>query len=95
MTAAEIIDVIEGRLELAAQQCNSTWFDHNDGVIRGLLWAMTGKDPGTRLLSRVRDIYRAMGARIKEADGHFHYALPGRPDSDLDECALCSAQEKP
>jgi len=43
---------IADRLKEGASQCNSAWFDHNDGVVRGLLWALTGEDPGTYLLSR-------------------------------------------
>ena len=84
LSKAEIVDVIMERLHEAECQCNSAWLHHNDGVIRGLLWAMTGKDHGTNLLARPIDILKAVGAIVKEADGQLHYELPDLPPVVLD-----------
>jgi len=35
------------RLKAMEASCNSTHLVHNDGVVRGLLWALTGVDPGS------------------------------------------------
>lgn len=94
-TREEIIAAVLERVEEAEGQVGQLWFAHNDGVLRGLLWALTGLDPGTRLFSRVEDIYKTIGAQTKQVADHIHYALPGRPDSDLDECDICNPPGQP
>ena len=89
MTEAEIRAAVEDRVDAGEGQCNSGWFMHNDGVVRGQLWALTGEDPGTHLFNRVADIYRGMGAKVVEVRGHFHYAMPGEPDDTADDCDVC------
>jgi hypothetical protein len=38
-------------------QCNSTWIAHYDGVLRGLLWALTGADPGVELSTDMARVF--------------------------------------
>ena len=44
---AGIQKAIINRLDAIDSSCNSWHIQHNEGVIRGLLWALTGKDPET------------------------------------------------
>lgn len=46
LTEREIKLTILNRLEAATSSCNSYHINHVTGVIRGLLWALTGNDPG-------------------------------------------------
>jgi hypothetical protein len=50
MTDDQIRQAIVDRLMAIRGTCNSTHITHNEGVFRGLIWALTGKDPGTYLL---------------------------------------------
>lgn len=49
LTKNEIRKAIINRLEAAQGQCNSHYMNHFDGVLRGLLWALNGEDPGAHL----------------------------------------------
>lgn len=69
---------ILNRMQEATTQCNSTWFMHNDGVIRGLLWALTGKDPGTWLLQRYPEkILKLAGIPYTKDKEMLHWSYDG------------------
>ena len=53
MTEAEIRKAIIGRLKAVNGSCNMHHICHNDGVFRGLIWALTGSDPGSYLTADV------------------------------------------
>lgn len=65
---AQIRDAIRNRLEAASESCNSTHLTHTGGVIRGLIWALTGEDPGTRLLHDVSRTLELAGIPYKLKD---------------------------
>ena len=47
MSPDDIRRAIVARLRAVNGSCNRSHLDHTDGVIRGLLWALTGVDHGT------------------------------------------------
>lgn len=49
LTMQEIRTIIGDRLDLVKESINERFVDHSDGIIRGLLWAINGKDPGSEL----------------------------------------------
>jgi hypothetical protein len=66
---------IVARLEYA--QHNRADLDHTDGILRGLLWALTEKDPGTYLTADVARTLRLAGIPVKEQGDKVVYPLPG------------------
>jgi hypothetical protein len=38
------------RMRALSESANASHRDHNDGVLRGLIWALTGSDPGTGII---------------------------------------------
>lgn len=90
MTDDAIRQVIEERLQAVAESCNSTHIRHNEGVVRGLLWALNGKDPGTNLFHDAKQVYDLMGVPTRDRGDHFHYAMTLDP-KELDEpCEFCN-----
>ena len=70
LTEAQIRDVIKSRLEAIQGSCNSAHIHHNDGVFRGLIWALTGEDPGhylTKDCARLLDL--AGVPYVRDSDG--------------------------
>jgi hypothetical protein len=61
LTEAQIRTAIVNRLDALSGSCNRTHIDHNDGVIRGLLWALTGKDPGCYLTANTLALCQLAG----------------------------------
>lgn len=55
---------------------NMFHYDHQDGVFRGLLWALTGEDPGYGLLTRrAEDLLRLAGVPYRKvAEGRLEFA---------------------
>jgi hypothetical protein len=45
MNETLIKEAIINRFDAMNSSCNSHHINHNEGVIRGLLWALTGTDP--------------------------------------------------
>lgn len=96
MTKSEIMAVIEDRLNAVEHSCNSTHTAHTDGVLRGLIWAYTGKDPGYHLLGRIIDIYKLMDVPTRLMGDHFHYSLK-TTESDIEKelnqkCEYCKPE---
>ncbi len=44
MTKRDIQIAILGRIKAIEGSCNSYYHNYTDGTIRGLIWALTGKD---------------------------------------------------
>lgn len=65
------------RLGALESSCNSTHITHNAGVLRGLLWALTGKDPGTLSDGRTVRVLQLAGIPCTEKDGVVTYVTPG------------------
>lgn len=84
MTDHEIRLLILERLRVVSGSCNSTHLTHNDGVFRGLLWAMTGRDPGTRLLEDVGRILEAASIPFERVgeEVRWTYDEPGVVEDD-------------
>ena len=72
MTEDETRAVIERRLDIL---CESTAnLPHAEGLLRGLLWAMTGTDPGPYPAQDTAAICQAAGIPWhKGEDGLIHY----------------------
>jgi hypothetical protein len=56
---------ILNRLDAMESSCNQWHLYHNDGVLRGLLWAFTGTDPGTHLSDDVQNVLNLAGFETK------------------------------
>ena len=63
MSADAIRRVLIARLRAADGRCGDVYLAHTDGVVRGLLWALTGMDHGTELTRDVAHVFDL--ARIK------------------------------
>jgi hypothetical protein len=61
MSAHQIRLAICERLKAIDGSCNQTHITHNEGVFRGLVWALTGKDPGTDLLVNTETLLKLVG----------------------------------
>lgn len=69
LTKYQIKLAILERLTALSGNCNSSLLSHTDGVIRGLVWAFTGKDPGTYLTEDTAKIFDLVGiVYIREGD---------------------------
>lgn len=65
--AVERIDALRG-------SCNEGHITHNDGVLRGLIWAMTGKDPGTYITEDMARVFTLLGIPyVKKPGGMLEY----------------------
>ncbi len=80
MTADEIRRTILARLKAVVGSCNRTHLDHNDGVFRGLLWALTGVDHGCYLLRDVPRLLALAGIPCRVEDDELVHATPDDPD---------------
>lgn len=91
MTPDQIRAAILDRIDAAEGQCNSGYMMHADGVVRGLLWALTGADPGTRLFDDISKILSLAGLPVRVMpDGHVHYATTVDDFAELDKrCRYC------
>lgn len=69
--------VVENRLDAMEGSCNSTHLAHNDGVLRGLLWALTGADPGTHLSEDVQRVLELAGFKAWRDGDRVRYEEKG------------------
>lgn len=84
MTDDGIRRAILNRIEAAQQSCNSTHLCHNEGVVRGLLWALTGEDHGTYLLADTERVFRLAGIPCRREGDRVIHAVPGDDDWPAD-----------
>jgi hypothetical protein len=75
MTKTQIREAVLDRLEAMNGSCNSGHIDHNDGTLRGLIWALTGEDPGCYLTKDVARVLDLAGIPYERRDGRLHYNL--------------------
>jgi len=69
------------RMNAIDQSCNSTHMTHNFGVLRGLLWALNGNDPGTLSAALAADILKLAGIPCRDApNNQIEHATPGDAD---------------
>jgi hypothetical protein len=61
MTTHQIQQAALERIHAVSGSCNSAHIAHNDGVLRGLIWALTGDDPGTYLTTDMERVFRLLG----------------------------------
>ena len=61
MSADGMRSALLARLKAADGMCGQVYLAHTDGIVRGLLWALTGKDHGTELTRDVADVLRLAG----------------------------------
>lgn len=82
MSKDQIRRAVLNRLEALQAGGGETHLDHNDGVLRGLLWAMSGEDPGTYLSENVSNVLTLAGIPWRRDDSieMIIHAEPG--DSD-------------
>lgn len=78
LTPNEIRAAIEGLIDAMSDSCNSGHIDHTDGVLRGLLWALTGQDHGTYLSEDMGNVLTLARIPYTEGeDGFLYYDLKG------------------
>jgi hypothetical protein len=75
MTHAEIQEIIVSRLDAINGSCNSAHLDHTDGILRGLLWVLIGKDPGTYLLRDTASLCKMARISYRIDGDTVHYWL--------------------
>jgi hypothetical protein len=61
MDAAEIRRVIRTHLLIVDGSLNQRYLDAHDGLFRGLIWALTGSDPGSELTTNTLRLCRLAG----------------------------------
>lgn len=61
MSQDEMRAAILERIRAGNGQCNRYYLAHLDGTIRGLLWALTGTDPGTTPTEDIAAVFDAAG----------------------------------
>lgn len=76
MTEHEIRLLICERLTKIDGSCNTTHLNHNDGVFRGLLWALIGSDPGTHLTTDVPNLLTLAGIPFRLEGTRVMWNLP-------------------
>ncbi len=81
MNKSEIRVAIIDRLDAIDANCNSHHHNHSFGVIRGLLWALNGEDPGPHVgRMAVEDITTLAGIPNHMEGKMLVYATPGDAD---------------
>lgn len=74
MTKIQIQQAILDVLKRADGTVNAAHMHHVDGVIRGLLWTLTGIDHGTHLTNDTAKICDLAGIKNRDGeDGRVHY----------------------
>lgn len=93
---------IEDRTHAVEQSCNSGHIAHNEGVVRGLLWALTGEDPGAHVFDRypsAAELFPVAGIPTRKVGDHIHYMIGGTPEeieAELSgECEICKKTTAP
>lgn len=61
LTPDQIRQAAIDRLRATDGSCNATQIAHTDGVLRGLIWALTGTDPGTSLTVDILHVFQLLG----------------------------------
>ena len=70
MSAEGIRRALIARLQAADGRCGDVYLAHTDGIVRGLLWALTGIDQGTELTRDVANVLDLAGIPyMRETDG--------------------------
>ena len=77
MIEADIQAAVIDRLKAMEGSCNTGHLFHNDGVLRGLLWALTGKDPGTYLFGNIQNVLQLAGFETKRENGKVYWRREG------------------
>lgn len=54
--------------------------DHTDGLLRGLLWALTGDDPGPNVVEDLPRVFRLAGIPFREEGSEVVFATPDDED---------------
>jgi hypothetical protein len=75
LTEKQIQEAIIGRLTAMSGSCNRGHLDHNDGVLRGLLWAMSGEDPGTYLSTDTARVLLLAGIKHTREGDTVHWEM--------------------
>lgn len=95
LSKREIQQAVMNRLDAMAGSCNSIYIAHNDGVLRGLIWALTGEDPGTRLSEDVLKVYALFDIPAVAMGDHIHYLKEGEATVNLTTpCEVCEEERE-
>lgn len=73
LTEAQIKKLIVERLKMVGGSGNRTYLDHNDGVFRGLLWVLLGRDPGCYLTKDVGELLDLAKIPYRRIDDQIHF----------------------
>jgi hypothetical protein len=88
LTPDGIRRAIVERVNAGEGQANRAYLDHLDGVLRGLLWALTGEDPGTYLTEDLARIFTLAGIPHRVEGSRVVFAEPGDEEWPADPLAL-------
>ena len=72
------------RLTAIDNNCNSTHYAHNMGVIRGLLWVLNENDPGTLSHIGTESILKLADIPCREVGEQIEHSTPGDADWPTD-----------
>jgi hypothetical protein len=79
------------RLDAMSHNCNEGHLFHNEGVLRGLLWALNGEDPGTHLTTKsdwaIEDVLKLAGIHTRRQDGRVIWWYPWEQEPTYEEAA--------
>ncbi len=82
------------RIRAMSGSCNAAHIDHNDGVLRGLIWALTGEDPGTYLTTDTFRVLQLLGIPARRVGHHVHWAydVPDVEAGLAEPCRSCKEE---
>jgi len=66
LTADELREAIKTRLTQKDDRANDFYINHNDGVIRGLVWALTGVDQGSYPTTDIAELLTLAGIKFEK-----------------------------
>jgi len=82
---------IHNRLDVMERSCNNWHLNHNDGVVRGLLWALCGSDPGPGVTENSKRVLQLMGYHTKLHRGTVIWWTPDEQEPDAEACNVIVA----
>lgn len=89
LCSSALLGAILDRAEAVMNSCNSFHINHQGGVMRGLVWAYTGNDPGS--INDTDELGRIIGKKIKVDGGKLSFDEPEAPNAQ----AMASLPETP
>lgn len=80
LTPDAIRRAVLARLDFMHGECGGGILLHGDGVLRGLIWALTENDPGTYITADIGRLLTLAGIPWHNNGKGITHATPGDPD---------------